>query len=104
MTPTVSDDGRSASLSIPFDGDASGARVYRLVKPAGWAALLPQARTDHVPGKFDVNANGLRQVWIQNRPNGLHLRVIFGPAAVEPEATLEGNRWTVSFGLFRPEE
>jgi len=87
------------TVRLPLRGDTERKRIYRLAEPGGIAANFPDARLqdDAHSGHFEVNAAGIRQVWVEDREGLLHVRVIpaGSPRSYKTRVDANGIRLTV---------
>lgn len=88
MPVTIEGDTRSIELSVV--GSIKGAQSYRLADPPGIAINLPRARTRLAAGTYRPG-EGFRQVWIQRRPVGTHVRFLFDPGQDAGDVDLAGG-------------
>ena len=90
---TVVSEGLTTTVFIPLQGDQTGALVYDIAKPAGVVARLPHGKTTGTLGKYlgkyKVGQAGVAQVWLEQRENGLHARVLLGTIVQSHVAAFE---------------
>jgi hypothetical protein len=67
---------RTSEVVVPLSGSTTEARSYAVTNPAGAAAMFPLARVPGRAGRFVVDAGGVRQVWVESRDEGVHVRLL----------------------------
>lgn len=83
------------TVVVPVQGGPAGARPYRLADPDGIAVSLPGAgiaRSGAIAGRYPVGEAGVRAVWVEQRDDVLHVRVLAAPAVVVTGARVFPDR------------
>jgi PilZ domain len=76
--PAVDTSGAETTALVPVSGSTDGMTHHSLMRPRGLAVNLPRARTVLPVGLHRIERDGLRFVWIRDRPaGGLQIRFIF---------------------------
>lgn len=89
---TLAIDGDTTVVRIPITGRDDGLRVYRLVDPEGLAMHLPMASVPgSALGRYVVEREAVRRIWIEARDGGLHLRVLPAPEVRQLSARVEAG-------------
>jgi hypothetical protein len=93
--PDIDSDGDETTASVPISGSTAGMVHYSLLRHKGVAVNLPRAQSELPIGLHSVGRDGLRYVWIRQRPEGgIQVRFIFGNPSPE-ERLLEVEDDTV---------
>jgi hypothetical protein len=76
--PTIESDGTETTAVVPVSGSTQGMVHYSLARRKGVAVNLPRAQSQLPMGLHTVGRDGLRFVWIRDRPEGgIQVRFIF---------------------------
>lgn len=76
--PTIESDGTETTALVPVTGSTQGMVHYSLARRRGVAVNLPLAQSELPTGLHTVGRDGLRYVWIRDRPEGgIQVRFIF---------------------------
>jgi hypothetical protein len=76
--PDIESDGNETTASVPISGSAQGMVHYSLARHKGVAVNLPRAQSELPLGLHTIARDGLRYVWIRDRPEGgIQVRFIF---------------------------
>jgi len=91
--PTIESDGVETTAVVPVTGSTKGMMHYSLSRRRGVAVNLPRAQSDLAIGVHSIGRDGLRHVWIRERPEGgIQVRFIFtNPPPDERLLELEDN-------------
>jgi hypothetical protein len=76
--PTIESDGDETTALVPVTGSTRGMAHYSLAHRRGVAVNLPLAQSELPLGLHSVGRDGLRYVWIRDRPEGgIQVRFVF---------------------------
>jgi hypothetical protein len=76
--PTIESDGTETTAVVPVTGSTKGMMHYSLSRRKGVAVNLPRAQSELPIGLHAIGRDGLRYVWIRERPEGgIQVRFIF---------------------------
>jgi hypothetical protein len=76
--PTVETSGSETTALVPLSGSTDGMTHHSLLRPRGLSVNLPRAEAVLPVGVHRIERDGLRYVWIRDRPQGgLQIRFIF---------------------------
>jgi hypothetical protein len=91
--PEIVSDGNETTASVPVSGSTQGMVHYSLLRRKGVAVNLPRAQSELPMGLHTIGRDGLRYVWIRERPEGgIQVRFIFSnPAPDERLIELEDD-------------
>ena len=91
--PTIESDGTETTAVVPITGSTKGMMHYSLSRRKGVAVNLPRAQSELPIGLHAIGRDGLRYVWIRERPEGgIQVRFIFSnPPPDERLLELEDN-------------
>jgi hypothetical protein len=76
--PTVDVDGIETTVRVGFQGSTSGMSHHSLTVPRGISVNLPDAHLELPLGRHEIGHDGLRYVWLRERPEGgVQIRFVF---------------------------
>jgi hypothetical protein len=76
--PTIESDGAETTALVPVTGSTQGMVHYSLARRRGVAVNLPLAQSELPVGLHTIGRDGLRYVWIRDRPEGgIQVRFLF---------------------------
>jgi hypothetical protein len=80
----IEENGAETVLVLSLAGSAKGLEHYPLASPPGTAVNLPRARLKLPPGNY-YPGHGFKQVWVQRKGNGAHVRFMHDPRTTTPD-------------------